>query len=236
MPIRSSYELTRLFLSLSDVTRQNILNQLLERASVIDICTKFDLLVHEATRHLRRLEDVGLVRQLSNGEYIVTEYGKVLVSLVEAISNVHDLLEYWERHSATELPTHLSCLPAQLNDSFIHDGELLHTHTEQTIRESRRFLWILNYPVDRATLNTSELKILTADKRSSANPDTRFVGAVHSAVVINEHRALMFLPGVTAQNTCYDDYSSGFLIEGSNPTYRLVAEFFCFLWDQTAKS
>jgi DNA-binding transcriptional ArsR family regulator len=235
MPIRSSYELTRLFLSLSDVTRQNILNQLLERTSVIDICTKFDLLVHEATRHLRRLEDVGLVRQLSNGEYIVTEYGKVLVSLVEEISTVHDLLEYWERHSAAELPTHLSCLPAQLNDSFIHDSELLHALAEETIRESRRFLWILNYPVDRATFNASELKILTAGKRSSANPDTRFIGGVHSAVVINERRALMFFPGVTAQNVHYDDCSTGFLIEESNPTYRLVAEFFCFLWDKKAK-
>ena len=235
MPIRSSYELTRLFLSLSDVTRQNILNQLFERTSVIDICTKFDLLVHETIRQLRRLEDVGLVRQLSNGEYIVTEYGKVLVSLVEGVSNVHDLLEYWERHSATDLPIHLSCLPTQLNDSFLHDSELLHKLTDETIRESKRFLWVLNYPVDRATLKTSELKILTADTSPSANPEARFVHAVHSTVVINEHRALIFLPGVTAENVYYNDYTSGFLIEESNPTYRLVAEFFRFLWDNKAK-
>ncbi|MGZ4849458.1 MAG: ArsR/SmtB family transcription factor, partial [Halobacteriota archaeon] len=90
MPIRSSYELTRLFLSLSDVSRLDILNQLYERTSVIDICRRFGLLVHEAVRHLRRLEDVGLVTQLPNGDYVISEYGKVVVTFVEGISDVHD--------------------------------------------------------------------------------------------------------------------------------------------------
>src|SRR5674536_157750 len=87
MPIRSSYELTRLFLALSDVSRLEILNQLYEQTSVVDICRRFDLLVHEVVRHLRRLEDVGLVRQLPNGDYTISEYGKVVTTFVEGISD-----------------------------------------------------------------------------------------------------------------------------------------------------
>ena len=234
MPIRSSYELTRLFLSLSDVSRLDILNQLYERTSVIDICKQFGLLVHEAVRHLRRLEDVGLVLQLPNGEYVISEYGKVVVTFVEGISEVHDLLEYWEHHSAAELPIHLKCLPADLSESFVADGDLLLAAATDIEREARSFLWVLNYAVDQATVKTSAVKVLRQRTAAPENSTVRSVEGVHTVLLINELRALICFPMGTTQEGYETDLSCGFLVTASNMAYRLLVELFVFLWDRSS--
>ncbi len=233
MSIRSSYELTRLFLALSDVTRQKLLNQLSEPMSVIDVCTTFDILVHEAARQLRRLEDVGLLRQLPNGEYVISLYGRTISSLVEDIGNIHDLLEYWEGHTAAELPAHLHCLPAQLNDLFLRDAEL-YKAIHEALDESSGFLWVLNYSIGRSHESVGGLKILT---RSGIGADsyTRVVEDVFSSAIINEHRAFIFFPGVKNEDEYYNDLTNGFMISEPNPTYRLIVEFFKFLWDERAQ-
>ena len=230
MPIRSSYELTRLFLSLSDVRRLDILNQLDERTSVIDICRRFGLLVHEAVRHLRRLEDVGLVSQLPNGDYVISEYGKVLVTFIEGISDVHDLLEYWERHSAAELPAHLKRLPADLGESLLQDSELLNAAAVEIVREAKRFLWVLNYAVDQTGLIASEVKVLLKNTAGTESPDVRYVDRVSTILLVNELRGLIFFPRVTARERYEPDMSCGFLVPAADVTYRLLVELFDFLW------
>ncbi|MGZ4940086.1 MAG: hypothetical protein ACXVIF_05785 [Halobacteriota archaeon] len=233
MSIRSSYDLTKLFLALSDVTRQQLLNQLDEPTSVIDICATFDILVHEAVRHLRRLEDVTLISHLSNGEYVISQYGRALVPLVEGISNVHDLLEYWERHTMSELPAHLRCLPSQLNDQFLSNAAL-HEAIEGALDESREFLWVLNYPVGRSSDRVSDFRTLISE-RGAAHSHTRVIEDVYSSLLINEHRAFIFFPGVTDNDEYCSDRTNGFMIREANPTYRLVAEFFRFLWEKKAR-
>ncbi len=230
MPIRSSYELTRLFLALSDVTRQQLLNQLSEPTSVIDICATFDLLVHEAARHLRRLEDVALIDQLQNGEYVISHYGRAMIPLVEDMSSVHDLLEYWEGHTVAELPVHLHCLPAQLNDQFLSYVMLSET-TNKAISEAREFLWLLNYPISRSP-DVQELKVLTSGTTAEVNGRTRGIGDVCSSLVINEQRALIFFPGIRSDGERYSDLSNGFMIRKANPTYWLLVDFFSFLWEK----
>ncbi len=217
-------------MSLSDVSRLDILNQLDERTSVIDICRRFGLLVHEAVRHLRRLEDVGLVSQLPNGDYVISEYGKVLVTFIEGISDVHDLLEYWERHSAAELPAHLKRLPADLGESLLQDSELLSAAAVDIVREAKRFLWVLNYAVDQTGLIASEVKVLLKNTAGTESPDVRYVDRVSTILLVNELRGLIFFPRVTARERYEPDMSSGFLVSAADATYRLLVELFDFLW------
>ncbi len=232
MSIRSSYELSKLLLALSDVTRQQLLNELLEPTSVIDICASFDMLVHEAVRHLRRLEDVALIRQLPNGSYVISQYGRAVVPFVEGMSNVNDLLEYWEGHTVTELPTHLRCMPAQLNDLFFSDTAL-HEATRAIIEEARERLWVLNYPIDQLYETVSDLRVLTSGD-AATNSHTRTVDVVFSSLVLNERRSGVFFPRVKIDYEYCMDHNNGFIINEPNPTYRLIAEFFSFLWDTRA--
>ncbi len=212
------------------MSRLDILNQLDERTSVIDICRRFGLLVHEAVRHLRRLEDVGLVSQLPNGDYVISEYGKVLVTFIEGISGVHDLLEYWELHSAADLPTHLKRLPADLSESLLQEDTLLHAAAAEIVREAKRFLWVLNYTVDQTGLSASEVRVLLKSTAGIESLDARHVDTVSTILLVNELRGLIFFPRVTARERYEPDMSSGFLVSAADVTYRLLVELFDFLW------
>ena len=234
MPIRSSYELTRLFLSLSDVSRLDILNQLYEQTSVVDICRQFGLLVHEAVRHLRRLEDVGLVRQLPNGDYVISEYGKVVTTFVEGISDVHDLLEYWERHSAAELPQHLKRLPADLSEFFVPDGDLVVTAAMGLVRKAKSFLWVLNYVIDKTTIKASAVEVLCKCTATTEHASIRCVDGVNTVLLLNEFCALICFPRVTTREGYDIDTSCGFFVTAAHITYRRLAELFDFFWEQSS--
>jgi DNA-binding transcriptional ArsR family regulator len=234
MPVRSSYELTRLFLSLSDVSRLDILNQLYERTSVVDICRQFELLVHEVVRHLRRLEDVGLVRQLPNGDYVISEYGKVVTTFVEGISDVHDVLEHWERHSADELPQHLKRLPADLSEFFVSDHDLVVIAATDIVRDAKSFLWVLNYVVDETTVKASAVEVLC--KRTAGRterPTVRRVDDVNTVLLLNEFCALICFPRVTSREGYDIDTSCGFYVTAAHITYRRLAELFDFFWESS---
>ncbi len=233
MPIRSSYELTRLFLSLSDVSRLDILNQLYEQTSVVDICRRFGLLVHEVVRHLRRLEDVGLVRQLPNGDYVISEYGKVVITYVEGISDVQDLLEYWERHSAAELPEHLKRLPADLSEFFISDGDLVLADATDMVREAKSFLWVLNYVVDETTVKASAIEVLCKRTATTERPPVRCIDGVNTVLLLNEFCALICFPRVTTREVYDIDTSCGFFVTATHIPYRRLAELFDFFWESS---
>jgi hypothetical protein len=177
------------------------------------------------------LEDVGLISQLPNGDYVISEYGKVLVTFIEGISDVHDLLEYWERHSAAELPAHLKRLPADLGDSLLQDSELLNAAAVEIVREAKRFLWVLNYAVDQTGLIASEVKVLLKNTAGTESPDVRYVDRVSTILLVNELRGLIFFPRVAAQERYEPDMSSGFLVSAADVTYRLLVELFDFLWN-----
>ncbi len=233
MPIRSSYELTRLFLSLSDVSRLDILNQLYERTSVVDICRRFGLLVHEVVRHLRRLEDVELIRQLPNGDYVISEYGKVVVTYVEGISDVQDLLEYWERHSAAELPEHLKRLPADLSEFFFSEGSLVAAAATDLVREAKSFLWVLNYIIDETTVKASAVEVLCKRAATTERFPIRCVDGVNTVLLLNEFCALICFPRMTPQEGYDTDTSCGFFVTADQITYRHLAELFDFFWERS---
>jgi len=161
---------------------------------------------------------------------VISEYGKVLVTFIEGISDVHDLLEYWELHSAAELPAHLKRLPADLAESLLQEGKLLHVAATEIVREAKRFLWVLNYAVDRTGLSASEVKVLLNSTAGTESPDVRQVNSVSTILLANELRGLIFFPRVTDQKGYEPDMSCGFLVPAADVTYRLLVELFDFLW------
>ena len=220
-------------MSLSDVSRLDILNQLYERTSIVDICRQFGLLVHEVVRHLRRLEDVGLVRQLPNGDYVISEYGKVVATFVEGISDVHDLLEYWERHSADELPQHLKRLPADLSEFFVSDADLVVIAAIDIVRDAKSFLWVLNYVIDETTVKASTVEMLCKRTATTERSTVRCVDDVNTVLLLNEFCALICFPRVTSREGYDRDTSCGFFVTAAHITYSRLAELFDFFWESS---
>lgn len=233
MPIHGSYELTVLFLSLSDVTRLKILNRLYEQTSLLDICDEFQILVHEGVRQLRRLEDVGLVSRSPTGDYMLSNFGLTIMPFLEGISNVYGFLEYWERHSTSELPPHLKFMPAELYEDFIDNSETLADISYEIMSGAEKFLWILNENIKTESLKAKDIRILisnTSDLKYERSRRTRYVHDIHTQLVMNEHQARISFPGIVADRERYKDSSSGFLLASESGTYCLLVDFFNFLW------
>jgi hypothetical protein len=190
--------------------------------------------VHEVVRHLHRLEDVGLVHQLPNGDYVISEYGKVVITYVEGISDVQDLLEYWERHSAAELPDHLKRLPADLSEFFVSDGDLVTTAATDIVRKAKSFLWVLNHIVDETTVNASAVKVLCKRTAKAKRPPIRCIDGVNTVLLLNEFCALICFPRVTTREGYNIDTSCGFFVTATCVTYRRLAELFDFFWESSA--
>jgi hypothetical protein len=230
MSIHGSYELTVLFLSLSDITRLKILNRLYEQTSLRDVCEEFQLLAHEGIRQLRRLEDVGLVSRLSTGDYMLSNFGLTIMPLLEGISNIYCFLEYWETHSTSELPHYLKLMPAELYEDFIDDSTTLAEVSIDIMSRADKFLWILNEDIRTEILKAKDIRILVSNTSGFECERSRYVHNVHTQLVMNEYQAKISFPGITADKERYKDSSSGFLSSRPNGTYCLLMDFFNFLW------
>jgi predicted transcriptional regulator len=231
MPIQGSYELTVLFLSLSDVTRLKILNRLHEQTSLHDICDEFQLLLHEGVRQLRRLEDVGLVEKLPTGDYIVSNFGQTIMPLLEGISNVYGFLEYWETHSTCELPHHLKLLPAELYTDFIDDSIALSNVSTDIMSTAKEFLWALNEDVTTQAFKAKDVRILLSTTSGLTVKQSRYVKNIHTQLVLNEYQARISFPGIATNKELYKDSNSGFLSKSPSAIYCLLKDFFDFLWE-----
>ena len=231
MSIQGSYELTVLFLSLSDVTRLKILNRLYEQTSLLDICDEFQLLVHEGVRQLRRLEDVGLVVKLPTGDYILSNFGRTIMPLLEGISNIYGFLEYWETHSTSELPHYLKLMPAELYTDFIDDSITLSEVSSDIMSTAKKFLWALNEDIKTEDFKAKDVRILVSTTSGLAAKQSRYVKNIHTQLVLNEYQAKISFPGVTTDNELYKDNSSGFLSKSPSAVYCLLKDFFNFLWE-----
>ncbi len=231
MPIQDSHELTVLFLSLADVTRLKILNQLREQTSLHDICDEFGLLVHEGVRQLRRLEDVGLVAKVPTGDYILSNFGQTMMPLLEGISNIYGLLEYWETHSTSELPHYLKFVPAELYTDFIDDSVTLSTVSTDITSNAKKFLWALNEEITIEAVRADDVKILLSNTSGLTAKRLRYVENIHTQLVLNEYQAKVSFPCITANEELHKDSNSGFLSKSPSATYCLLKDFFNFLWE-----
>ncbi|MGZ4870047.1 MAG: hypothetical protein ACXV2F_06800, partial [Halobacteriota archaeon] len=90
--------------------------------------------------------------------------------------------------------------------------------------------WVLNYAVDQTGLSASELKVLLKNTAGTERPEVRYVDTVSTILLVNELRALIFFPRVSAHEGYDPDLSCGFLVPATDLTYRLLVELFDFLW------
>jgi predicted transcriptional regulator len=231
MPIQGSYELTVLFLSLSDVTRLKILNRLHEQTSLHDICDEFQLLMHEGVRQLRRLEDVGLVEKLPTGDYILSNFGRIIMPLLEGISNIYGFLEYWETHATSELPHYLKLMPAELYADFIDDSITLSEVSAEIMSTAEKFLWVLNEDTKTDVFKAKDVRILVSTTSGLTTKQSRYVKNIYTQLVLNEYQAKISFPGITTDKELYKDSNSGFLSKSPSAIYCLLKDFFNFLWE-----
>jgi predicted transcriptional regulator len=94
-----------LFFELAGDLRLSMLMKLSQKQyRLSQIAIELDATLQEAHRNILRLTDSGLVSKDSEGELILTPYGKIIVSLIPSYDFLFDQRTYFLEHSLDKLP------------------------------------------------------------------------------------------------------------------------------------
>lgn len=95
-----------LFFELAGELRLSILIRLTSNNYRLSkLASEIDATMQEANRNVSRLIDSGLVCKYDDGQYALTPYGKVIVSLIPGYAFLFSQREYFIEHSLGDLPS-----------------------------------------------------------------------------------------------------------------------------------
>jgi predicted transcriptional regulator len=97
--------LTDLLFELSSEERMAILRRLSdEPLKLSHIASRLEFTVTETSRHLQRLEDIGLIQKESDGLYTATAYATLVLSLLPGLDFTSRNRTYFSEHSMSAIP------------------------------------------------------------------------------------------------------------------------------------
>lgn len=95
-----------LFFELAGELRLSILIRLTHNSyRLTKLASEIDATMQEAHRNITRLVDSGLVSKYDEGEFALTPYGKIIVSLIPGYAFLSSQQEYFLEHSLGDLPS-----------------------------------------------------------------------------------------------------------------------------------
>jgi predicted transcriptional regulator len=141
--------LDKLLFDLASESRLGILRELsVNKLKMADVARKMDLTATENFRQLQRLSEAKLVAKQPEGEYVLTEYGKLILYLLPALETTYKNRGYFLSHNIWSLP------PAFVNRIGELAGATLSVDTIENVNraahmfgEAEKFVWGLG---DRA--------------------------------------------------------------------------------------
>jgi predicted transcriptional regulator len=137
--------LTDLLFELSSEERMAILGRLSEEPLKLShIGNRLDITVTEASRHLQRLSEAGLIQKDPGGLYRVTPYGGLVLSLVPGLDFASQNRAYFLDHDVTVLPREFIDRIGVLSKcTFRGDTISNFAYEEGMFREAKEFSWAL---------------------------------------------------------------------------------------------
>ncbi len=143
MPATSRFH--ELLFELSNEDRYNILHTLKqEENNVTNISRILSITTQEASRHLSRLSESGLVCKTTTGEYCLTGYGYMVLRQSAGLIYTSSNREYFTNHQIPELPAgFVSRLPELDTSRLINDVMVVFALIERIIDEAEEYIWRL---------------------------------------------------------------------------------------------
>jgi predicted transcriptional regulator len=216
-----------------------------ERLRLTQLASKLSASTQETSRHLSRLQETKIIEKESDGCFILTPFGKILLVLPS--------LKFLTRHKEYFLTHDISALPLEFIErigeleqgAFSHGVGYVLSHTADVIREAEKYVWLCSdNPMDLTTLGSKgrgenvPFRIVvpaasipgTPSAALGSNTELRLVDRVNIAIAMNERIAGVTFPTVTGEI----DFNSGFGSDDPN-FHRWCADIFMFHWNK-AKS
>ena len=149
--------LTDLMFEVSNEDRLRILLRLEEGGlSVTGLSRDLKLTTQEASRHLSRLNDVGLTRKDAGGSHHVTPYARLIIKQIQGIRFASENMSYFSNHAVEGLPLEFVYRMGELTGSTYVDDLMFSIHCcEKVFREAEEYVWVTSdqYPMSTIPLH-----------------------------------------------------------------------------------
>jgi predicted transcriptional regulator len=149
--------LTDLMFEVSNEDRLRILLRLVEEGmSVTGVSRELDLTTQEASRHLSRLNHVGLTSKDAGGSHHVTSYGRLIIKQIQGVRFASEHVGYFSSHALEGLPLEFVYRMGELTGSTYVDDLMFSIHcTEKVFREAEEYVWATSdqYPMSTVPLH-----------------------------------------------------------------------------------
>ena len=134
-----------LFFELSNEDRVRILHQLSKEAmNVTRVSKEVGLTIQEASRHLSRLVDVGLIQKDVQSLYHISTYGKLILKELPALEFTSQYKNYFNTHSLERLPSELVCRIGDLaNSTHVDDVMAAFHNVDRVFAEAEEYVWVI---------------------------------------------------------------------------------------------
>jgi predicted transcriptional regulator len=149
--------LTDLMFEVSNEDRLRILLRLEKgEMSVTGLSRDLDLTTQEASRHLSRLNDVGLTKKDAGGSHHVTPYGRLIIQQIQGVRFTSEHVGYFSNHVLDSFPLEFIYRMGELTGSTYVDDLMFSIHcTEKVFREAEEYVWATSdqYPMSTIPLH-----------------------------------------------------------------------------------
>lgn len=137
--------LYKLLFELSSAERINIMLELQRnRLKLTQVSRRLDLTVTEASRHLQRLSEAGLIRKDSDRQYNLTPYGELVLSLLSGLGFASTHQDYFCEYDVSCLPYEFVNRLGEVREgTYVAEALKNLAEGENRIREAQKFVWIL---------------------------------------------------------------------------------------------
>ena len=134
-----------LFFEFSNEDRLSILYKLNEEPlNVTRVSRELDITTQEASRHISRLNDIGLTYKDPEGLHHLTPLGDIALNQLKGFRFISNNLEYFKNHEVKGLPDEYLSRIGELDNSRYYDDVMVIIHNvDQMIREAEQYVYRL---------------------------------------------------------------------------------------------
>jgi predicted transcriptional regulator len=105
------------------------------------VSRRLEIPTQEASRHLIRLAEVGLIAKSPDGLYSLTPYGALSLRLLEGERFASAHRDYFASHTAAAVPRSFTARIGELSEATLIDDVMITLHNvERVIREAREYV------------------------------------------------------------------------------------------------
>ncbi|HUS78494.1 MAG TPA: transcriptional regulator FilR1 domain-containing protein [Patescibacteria group bacterium] len=144
----STESLCDLLFEVSNEDRLSILLQLQENPlNITNLAKKLDSSTQEVSRHVSRLNDVGLTERTPEGLYILSPYGELTLRQIQSLNVTSTHRDYFRTHTLTSLPQEYIYRLGELTNAKYIDNVMVAIHRiEETLIAAEEYILNLNVP------------------------------------------------------------------------------------------